>query len=387
MSRSPGSGELYPRDSLLLLIPTAISIHSASSGGHPPPSLRRRSTDTSGGLDYYWSSVAGAGPGSSTSSLVISPSPSITALSLPAPTLDPPRPGHGRMRSKSSINLRDPPKADAPLVPPIQAPNPHVQTGASATSPGGWSDTSEYSNRDSGGPFPARPGPVRADTLDTYYAAYSSSPVRNASSDGRGDWEKRRAEPRESVSTVRAPPDEDSVHRTPTAPSYSDGDDLKTPQLAYDVAQFVRHSSPSTSSVAQTPTHGTHGTGASPSASNYTPGSGRQRFYPSPSSAGSQSPNLSTPNKSPGPPRSPVPRSAPPTKTEFGVGPPIQRDDTEDGLKRSNRTTLPNPMSTSSSERSTDGLLSPEKDKTTQSRESSPGKSPEPPPRSSLRNK
>ncbi|OXC58714.1 hypothetical protein C358_05843, partial [Cryptococcus neoformans MW-RSA852] len=41
----------------------------------PRPPLRRRSTDTSPGLDYYWSSLAGAGPSSSSSSLAPSPSP------------------------------------------------------------------------------------------------------------------------------------------------------------------------------------------------------------------------------------------------------------------------------------------------------------------------
>lgn len=47
----------------------------------PRPPLRRRSTDTSPGLDYYWSSLAGAGPSSSSSSLAPSPSPSPASLS------------------------------------------------------------------------------------------------------------------------------------------------------------------------------------------------------------------------------------------------------------------------------------------------------------------
>ncbi|WVQ94547.1 hypothetical protein IAU59_001626 [Kwoniella sp. CBS 9459] len=71
---------------------SAISNLSSSSNSIPPHPglLRRRSTDTSasGGLDYYWSSLAGAGASSSSSSLGVSPSPS-TGLAMSASGISP----------------------------------------------------------------------------------------------------------------------------------------------------------------------------------------------------------------------------------------------------------------------------------------------------------
>ncbi|WVQ73740.1 hypothetical protein IAR50_003320 [Cryptococcus sp. DSM 104548] len=67
---------------------SALSTTSTSSSLPPRPLPRRRSTDASGGLDYYWSSLAGAGASSSSSSLALSlasPSGSSTmALSPPS---------------------------------------------------------------------------------------------------------------------------------------------------------------------------------------------------------------------------------------------------------------------------------------------------------------
>ncbi|WVF67077.1 hypothetical protein IAT40_001822 [Kwoniella sp. CBS 6097] len=71
---------------------SAISNLSSSSASIPahPGLLRRRSTDTStsGGLDYYWSSLAGAGASSSSSSLGVSPSPS-TGLAMSVSGISP----------------------------------------------------------------------------------------------------------------------------------------------------------------------------------------------------------------------------------------------------------------------------------------------------------
>ena len=375
--------------------------------------MRRRSTETSGGLDYYWSSVAGVGQGSSTSSLVVSPSPSFTNLpndSRPALNL-------ARMRSKSSVDLRKSSSSPYPaeIVPPpnssvksdqyppqsLQRPSIQTREGAVGDepieSPGGFSDRSEYSIRDSGPSSSTRPMPSRADTLDAYYASYanqiSGSPESSTSKWIRGHQSK------ESASTVRARPtgfgpgfspnaQEDSdfstdAHHTPIAPLYQDTHDLKTPQMAHEISQFVRQPSPthSQNSIGQTPTRTT--TGASPSASSYTPGSGRQqRFYPSPSSQGSQSPALSTPS------RSPAPQSAPAAKTEFGFDGSMIRDEQEEEDRGKNRTTL------SHSVDSSNGLLSPDRDLHTPERplsderesSQSPIKSPEPPPRSTLRN-
>ncbi|WVN85830.1 uncharacterized protein L203_100982 [Cryptococcus depauperatus CBS 7841] len=83
LPRSPGgqllSGAFAPSHNLTvggdMMNRSSSAISSISSSSVPlRPSSRRRSTDASG-LDYYWSSLAGAGASSSSSSLALSASP------------------------------------------------------------------------------------------------------------------------------------------------------------------------------------------------------------------------------------------------------------------------------------------------------------------------
>lgn len=92
-----------------------------------------------------------------------------------------------------------------------------------------------------------------------------------------------------------------------------------------------------------------------------------------------------------------VPRSAPPTKSEFDFGPTVKQeegDEGEDTIKGKNRMGRPASTSiTSASAFRTDGVLSPEKEAPRRDSLSvtghvaspSPNKSPQPPPRSTLR--
>ncbi|TYJ57704.1 hypothetical protein B9479_001558 [Cryptococcus floricola] len=61
------------RDGAMSMDRTNSALSTTSTSSLPPrPLPRRRSTDASGGLDYYWSSLAGAGASSSSSSLALS---------------------------------------------------------------------------------------------------------------------------------------------------------------------------------------------------------------------------------------------------------------------------------------------------------------------------
>ncbi|WWD16684.1 hypothetical protein CI109_101114 [Kwoniella shandongensis] len=174
--------------------PSAIS--SVSSSSFPRPGLqRRRSTDTSGGLDYYWSSLAGVGASSSSSSLAVSPSPSsglaFSVSPSPAPSLKgfelraaksygnltggsnhsqlsptqtefppypfpPPQP-QPQQHQSSERTPRLPQMDDSDPTPTTATQRLHIPQNPNATgppsqegkSPGGWSESSKYSTHNS----------------------------------------------------------------------------------------------------------------------------------------------------------------------------------------------------------------------------------------------
>ncbi|KAK8861409.1 hypothetical protein IAR55_002228 [Kwoniella newhampshirensis] len=173
--------------------PSALS--SVSSSSFPRPGLqRRRSTDTSGGLDYYWSSLAGVGASSSSSSLAVSPSPSsglaVSASASPAPSVKgfdlraaksygnigglysqqqqtvsptqidfPPYPFPQQQQQQTSERTPRLPQMDGSGSPPsshnnttrqLNIPeNPNRPSLRDDISPGGWSESSKYSTHDS----------------------------------------------------------------------------------------------------------------------------------------------------------------------------------------------------------------------------------------------
>ncbi|WVQ79059.1 hypothetical protein IAT38_001152 [Cryptococcus sp. DSM 104549] len=214
-STSPGTLGSNPMDR------SSSALSSVSSSSIPPrPAVRRRSTDASGGLDYYWSSLAGAGASSSSSSLALSASPSAgMALSVspsPVPSMKELRGvrSHGSLSSQTedqagemrqlqqqmhSAHLSQSPDhltvyptqpravCSHPSTPPIAVPPPKAgglyvyptgQTPSEQLSPGGFSTSSAYSNQSTGssvgsGEAPQRPESHMMDSEDSSDSQYS----------------------------------------------------------------------------------------------------------------------------------------------------------------------------------------------------------------------
>ena len=195
---------------------------------------------------------------------------------------------------------------------------------------------------------------------------------------GRGTWDVRGSITSQTTQeTYRA--DDDPSEKTPVAPIFVERTDrdlqAPTEPLSYD--RSPRRDYPTRLVAATKQTTPTRPV-ASPSASGYTPTSGRLPFT---------SPVEVYPTTIPGVGVTvPSPQSAPAWKSEFDSVLVEPRDAVRSKEKR---TTLPATASKSSGSLA-DTMLSPEKARTgspekRQTREPSPGRSPEPPPRSTLR--
>ena len=416
-------------------------------GGFPmQPKLRRRSTDASGGLDYYFSSLAGAGGSSSSSSLALSPSSSLQNManpspgglstspspSVPVPSLDPikssPNPGQGQnqgLRVDNTFGYYSN-STSSPIPSPVSVyssnPSPSTASSHSNThyagtaghprglvlpeigaigaldipSPGGWSSTSEYSVS------PIEPRSERGDSMDSNAGRLGHSPMSNFLAGGGTATEAPQSVPSRSLNNPQSGiAEENGAHeRTPQAQSVARMPNAEYTPFASLAQNQVHQSTPQTASRSSTasPVKQTTPTRpqGSPSAKGYTPSSGRFPFTAP----------LEIHHAPPTPPDShPEPQSAPAAKSEFDVD--KSNDDGQDTLKdRRNRRTMPpvsrvviptdpverasSPASTATTATSSD-LLSPVKyeraGSSTPERvvELSPGRSPEPPPRSRLR--
>lgn len=405
-----------------------------------PGILRRRSTDTSGGLDYYWSSLAGAGHNSSSSSLslALSPSPSNFALAAVASSSSVNTTG---LKSRSTTNLREAAKDMPGPVPLPKTAEPatgyfglygmNQGSGSSSQglainaavptshleleSPGGWSGESDYSSEDQS--TNNRNG---ARTVSESGSSFSSSPVdyRNflsshgesrrglldPSTEGsqRGDrWVRESIASQTSQTsqmtqtTYRPGPrdkedeeEEPREEKTPVPPAYVDRTDLDAPG-AVPLDRTPRQDYPSrllSPTKQSTPTRPV----ASPSASGYTPNSGRIPFTSPDRQRTSPVYGVEV--------TTPSPQSAPAWKSEFGAIGLQEEEDLVTIKGRGKRTTLPATTSASSAAL-VDAIQSPERNMLSpqrtrdvressperRTREASPGRSPEPPPRSSLR--
>ncbi|KAK1920980.1 hypothetical protein DB88DRAFT_469279 [Papiliotrema laurentii] len=374
--------------------PSALSSTSVSPLTHPGI-LRRRSTETSGGLDYYWSSLAGAGPNSSSSSLAVSPSPSNAMLSnspalhpasaqqygssysnlqLPLPQPSSPAGSEGHRSMPGAVPHRLSPHPSLPLIVTLNPVDPAGHGRQEVESPRSWSGESNYSAEgDNSGQ--SHYGSFRPGSLDS--APYS--PVDN---------EPYIRQVRESITsqTTQAtyhphqePLDEESM-KTPMAPPYEDRSDRrlhapgplsfdKSPQRAHVVSPTLQ----------TTPTRSAQ----SPAASGYTPTSGRVPFH-LPTHETRSSPLTGSAAETD------QPQSAPAWQSDFGQV-VDERDDTLRG--KGKRTTLPAAASGLALNAMLGGendMLSPAKyarsgSASPDSRDVSPGRSPEPPPRSTLR--
>ncbi|ORY25841.1 hypothetical protein BCR39DRAFT_278715 [Naematelia encephala] len=260
-----------------------------------PGLLRRRSTDTSGGLDYYWSSLAGAGPNSSSSSLAISPSPSIAFGSSPGTSGLPPR-------SKSQLSLSSLKQVDATLQSQARLPVSNDTAGPSnrrihvvsypstdsvpisrdhvRLSSGADSESSSYSPSDalmSRSLDSSDASPVDYRGFFGSHEGEAKTPLMDPSEDteyakqefGHGHGH-RFDEARESVasgSTFKPETTDEgdtSQHKTPMPPPWQERPDLQAPP------RFTQYAPTS-------PNHQTTPTRSSAS-SHYTPSSGRLAF-------------------------------------------------------------------------------------------------------------
>lgn len=371
-------------------------------------SLKRRSTGTSGGLDdYYFSAYSGVAS-SSTSSLAMSPGQTQHEMMFASsPTMshtDMSR-GPSRQDRTSQANLRD-------LI--------HEEEEAEIDSPEQYLSRlprppySQYSSDDRGaGPNPtngrihintqpsddSRLHPSRQDSIDNQVSpSYSHSTASHYSSSElssdnesfgfdvnggalnglmgprvEGAWPRSvsRGEVRDSVDssiTVLDP------YSTPANPQNERFD--TTPQNA----QYpTTHLSPLDHNGPTSPTSTTDRT---PTLGGPVMSSGRLGNITHPMSSKSSLVSDRTFYAT-----REEPRSAPPTQTEFGINMGVQDDEGEETVKGRNRRTMP-PNSLSGM--FTDTLLSPEKDmrqsiSAASDLDPSPSKSPQPPPRSTLR--
>jgi hypothetical protein len=386
-------------------VTSGFSTQSSSSTNSPHPGhLKRRSTDASGGLDYYFSNEAGQrnGPNSSSSSsllsLGISPSPSGGIL----PSFAHPE----RMRSKSSVNLRESASGgglhlrnDLPHLPQsgvvFSGSNGKDQTegyeSAGSTRVGegqrdldltsGWSDSSDYSENESGTEHSSKGGVGLDSATSEIFGGQRPW-------EGMGSHKPLFSPNREDVarasitssSTYHVEPKEEDTHRTPIPSSTQERVDLKAPR--YAPPQPVKTHSP-IPDIHSTPTR------SASEQSTYTPGSGRLPITAVPYDTSRRTGDHGI---------SDSPRSAPAWQSEFGISVGAADEDGQGTVKGRNRMSIPS-ISTASSGALVEAALSPEKTmlspdryesgRTTPIRGSfdkgSSAKSPEPPPRSNKR--
>ena len=368
-------------------------------------SLKRRSTGTSGGLDdYYFSSYAGIGASSSTSSLAMSPGPSHDLMLASSPTtstMDMSRESSRQNRSPQA-NLRD-------LI--------HEEEEAETASPEQYMSRLprppysqyQFDNRATGESSPGT-GRIHIDTQSDHSRlrprqesvenqvspSYSHSSASHYSSSemssdnesfgfdvnggalngllgprAESAWSRSasRMEVRESVdSSITVISPYSTPAQTQEAQLETTPQNVRYPTSYLSPTDRIDPTSPGSASD-RTPTLG----GPVMSSGRLT-----EITHPQSSKTSLVSERTYVANRE-------EPRSAPPTQTEFGIYMGGQDDEGEETIKGRNRRTMP-PNSTSGL--FTDTLLSPEKD----SRQSvssdgdpSPSKSPQPPPRSTLR--
>jgi hypothetical protein len=383
--------------------------------------LKRRSTETSGGLDdYYFSSYAGVGSSSSTSSLSMSPGPSHELMLGSSPTTStmgmsrgPSRQGRGSQANLHDL-IHEEEEAEA-LADPNQQymsrlPRPPYSRQLSSDSRGNGSGPSSHrvhittqSNTDPA----SRLQPVKQDSVEdgispggyshSSNSHYSSSemssdnesfgfdvngaPLRGLLGPRELGWARSgsRIEVRESVDSAITLMDQ---RTTPLAPLYHERPQGTPPNFRYAAG----HLSP----------YDTDGSGPTSPISERTPtmggpvmSSGRMASIAQPDTSRSTDFVAGRMNgRGAGYPTD-IPKSAPPIQSEFGIN--TQKGEDEEGeetIKGRNRMTMP-PISASGI--FGDGLLSPDKEAPARDSSSpadstaSPSKSPQPPPRSSLR--
>jgi hypothetical protein len=371
------------------------------------PTLKRRSTGTSGGLDdYYFSSYAGVGASSSTSSFSTSPGPSHEMM-FGSPTtsnIEMSR-GPSRQAGGSHANLRDlihEEEEEAETVSPEQylsrLPRPPYSHNSSddrgqgdSSSPNGRMQISTSDDN--------RLHPLRQDSMDNQISpgGYSNSSASHYSSselssdnesfgfdvNGRPlnglmgpraetAWNRSlsRIEVRESVDssiTVMDP-------YTPDPPLQNERFETTPQNGRYPTT----HLSPRDSNAPTSPASTSDRT---PTLGGPVMSSGRLANIAHPASSKSSlvSDRTFIAHRE-------EPRSAPPTQTEFGISMGGQDEEGEETIKGRNRRTMP---SNSLSGLFSDTLLSPNREYRPSSGQSdpdpSPSKSPQPPPRSTLR--
>lgn len=397
------------------------------------PGVLRRESTQSGGLDnYYWSAHAGIANSSSSSlsAAGLSPSPGFhSALPASGSSSNGLSENHLLTKEMSAPNLLAPSTSSSDHLSPhrFQAGPSRIITSSEnggqveemyLESPGGWSGESDYSNEGSGSDSAQIPhshsrfNGLRADSFGSddnqsghspidYQALFGPTHPPPASlGDARDSITSTTSE---ATYQVHQAEEEDPLDKTPVAPPFVDKHDragISAPApLNFDRSPRRDYPRPDPSGRGASPAKQTTPTRpiASPSARGYTPTSGRIPFT-APLDVHKKSlekqevrVDITVPS----------PKSAPAWKSEFGdILPDFPTEDSETIRSRGKRTTLPASGSTSSGA-IVESLLSPKKERDMLSpdkymragsispekrtRELSPGRSPELPPRSTLR--
>lgn len=268
-------------------------------------------------------------------------------------------------------------------------------------SPGGWSGDSDYSNEEGQTGSHSRLNGLRVDSwasgsahsgpsLDYRALVSDHGEVRRGLLDPSTNSKEDRWDVRGSITSQSTQgtyrPDEDLTEMTPIAPVFVERTkkDLQPPgPLSFEKSPKRDYPSRLVSTTKQTtPTRPL----ATPSASGYTPTSGRIPFTSPVNVYRTSIPGVDI--------TVPSPQSAPAWQSDFGKVVLVQEEETI--KSKGKRTTLPATPSTLSGT-SVEAIPSPEKKMLSPekyraespdwkwSREPSPGRSPEPPPRSTLR--
>lgn len=284
-------------------------------------------------------------------------------------------------------------------------------------SPGSWSGSSDYSNAESAR---SRLQGIRTDSLGS--GPNTASPVSSREMYGSQAGEARRNllepstvyeewperdEARGSVTSgttygaENTDADNDPIHRTPMPPAHSNRLDVQSPRTQWpQQATSPARSEGSGSGKQTTPTRAGFPKSASPTTSGYGPNSGRLAFVAPPNVSQRSIDALEREVEAQGSDRmevrvsgrDEVRRTAPAGQGEFGEFNAEEEED-ENTLKGRKRRTLPAAASTSS-DAIVEDMLSPDKhERQTPSRTSSyeskgspsPARTPELPPRSTLR--
>lgn len=363
------------------------------------PNNKRRSTDTASLDDYYFSSLAGVGASSSTSSLAMSPGPSNPLMFGNGPThsavdlsRDPSAQGINQDTAslRGLINQEEESASPHDYLPSLpRPPFSHQHSSDSQTGPSNRriqivsypSDQSipQYSHQDE-----RSPGGYSHSSASHYSSSELSSDNESFGFDvdgnplghplhgllGQGvDWSRSasRVEVRESVDSAFTVMDNSS---TPMPPSQRDRFGL----------------SPTTYTPPTSPNHNDR----TPTLGGPVISSGRLAFVAPPDTSQRSLNSLESEMKASGSSERMVmlndePRSAPPTQTDFGINFDKLDEEGEDTIKGRNRMTLP---ASASAAIFGDMFATPDKETRRDSltvAQASPNKSPQPPPRSTLR--